>query len=449
MANIKPVELTKRLAEFIVDTPVSAIPEAVFDHAKVALMDWLGVTMAGKDDPLVTKLLHYADLMGGRDQCVIIGHNLKKSICQAALINGSAGHALDYDDSMIPFLGHPSVTLFPGILALSEWKKSGGPDLLAAYVIGLRTGVAVAACAGVEHYLSGYHGTATMGTFASAAACSRLLGLTQAQTVYALGIAGTQAGGLKRVFGTMCKPFHAGHASEVGVTAAILAADGFTSAEDILEGPGGFFQAMKGSPDEEALKSLGQTWVIENLAQKYHASCHATHSPIEAALAIVKQEKIALEDIRAIEVNVSETALSAAFRNDAHTGLEGKFSIPYCVANALLRGSTGLQAFTDEKVNAKDVKQLMAKISTRLNPEIKALDAKVEMETVGGNKFDAYSDIFKEIPELSVKQEKIRAKCFDLCDPVIGKEKTDRLIRTITSLEETDSLNDLFKLLMS
>jgi 2-methylcitrate dehydratase PrpD len=445
----KPIEMTKRLAEFIVRMPVSAIPKTVFDHAKVALMDWIGVTLAGKNDPLVAKLLNYAELMGGREQCVIIGHGVRKSICQAALINGSAGHALDYDDSMIAFLGHPSVTLFPGILALAEWKKSPGEDLLTAYVIGLRAGVAIATCAGVEHYLSGYHGTSTMGALASASACSRLLGLTEIQATHALGIAGTQAGGLKRVFGTMCKPFHAGHAAEVGVTAALLAADGFTSAEDILEGPGGFFQAMKGSVNAEAINSLGQTWVIENLAQKYHASCHATHSPIEASLSIVKKEKISLENIRSIQVNVSETALSAAFRNEAHTGLEGKFSIPYCVANALLRGNTGLQAFTDEKVNDTAVKQLMAKISTRQDPEIKALDAGVHLQTVDGRKFDAYSDIFKEIPELGVKQEKIKAKSADLCEPVIGKEKTVELIRIIESLEKTDDLKSLFDLLLS
>ena len=194
----KPIRMTKGLADFIVDTPVSAIPETVVEHAKVALLDWIGVTMAGKDDPLVAKLIGFAYLMGGREQSVIIGHGIRKNVCQAAMINGSAGHALDYDDSMIAFLGHPSVTLFPGILALAEWKKSCGRDLLTAYAIGLRTGVAIASCAGLEHYLSGYHGTSTMGAFASAAACSRLLGLTQHQTIYALGIAGTQAGGLKR-----------------------------------------------------------------------------------------------------------------------------------------------------------------------------------------------------------------------------------------------------------
>jgi len=436
----KSIGMTGKLASFIVNTRTSAIPSSVFEHVKVAFLDWIGVTLAGKDDPLVIKLIEYADLMGGHEHATLIGHGVKKTVSQATLINGSASHALDYDDSMIPFLGHPSVTIFPGILAFSEWKQKNGLDLLTAYAIGLKTGVTVASCAGLEHYLSGYHGTATMGTLASAAACSRLLGLDEQQTTYALGIAGTQAGGLKRVFGTMCKPFHAGRASEVGVMAALLAENNFTSAEDILEGPSGFFQALKGSVNEEALETLGQTWMIENVAQKYHASCHATHSPIEASLSIVQGEGLSVKEIKSIKVFTSETALSAAFRNEVNTGLEGKFSIPYCVANALLGGSTGLQGFTDEKMADIRINDLMAKVSTHQDPKIAALDATVEIETIDGNVYSAYSDVFKEIPELNEKQTKIKAKFIDLCEPVLGPKKTETLLKMVLDIENVGNM---------
>lgn len=444
MEDNNTLGMTARLADFIVNTGTADIPPWVMDHAKVAFLDWMAVTMAGKDDPLVIKLIQHADLMGGHELATVIGHGCKKTVSQAALINGSASHALDYDDSMISFLGHPSVTIFPGILALGEWKSSSGLCFLAAYAIGLKVGVTIAASAGVEHYLSGYHGTSTMGTLASAAAAARLLGLNERQTVYALGIAGTQAGGLKRVFGTMCKPFHAGRASEVGVMSAMLAEKGFTSAEDILEGPGGFFQAMRGSVNEDALNTLGRTWMIESLAQKYHASCHATHSPIEATLSIVKDNAIPVERIKSITVKASETALSAAFRTEANTGLEGKFCIPYCVANALIRGNTGLQAFTDEHVTDKEVKRLMAKIQTVQDPEIQALDARVELETIQGETYSAYSDIFKEIPDLETKQVKIKAKFENLCEPLIGKEKMNHLYDVINRLETVDRLSRIF-----
>ena len=171
--NEKPIAITKMLAEFIADTKPSKIPDTVFEHAKVAFLDWLGVTLAGKDDPLVNKLLHYADIMGGKEQATILGHNVKKSMSQAALINGAASHALDYDDSLISFLGHPTVTILPGLLSLGEFKGKSGKDLLTAYIIGLKAGTVIASSAGGDHYMSGYHTTSTMGCLASASACAR------------------------------------------------------------------------------------------------------------------------------------------------------------------------------------------------------------------------------------------------------------------------------------
>jgi len=439
--------MTRRLARFVAETRGDLIPGEAYEHAKVALMDWLAVTMAGKDEPLVAKLIAYADLLGGKEQATVLGHGIKKNVSQAALINGAASHALDYDDTLMSFMGHPSVTLFPGVFALGEWKRKSGADLLASYLVGLKVGVSVGSCAGLDHYLAGFHGTATMGVLAAGAACSRLLELDEQQTVYCLGIAGTQSAGLKRVFGTMCKPFQAGRASEVGVMAALLAADGFTSAEDILEGPSGLFQAMRGAVKEEVLASLGRTWEIENVAQKYHASCHGTHSAIEAALSVFHKEGLSVHDIRAIRVHTSQTALSAAFRTEAHTGLEGKFSIPYCVANALLRGDTGLQAFTDEKVASPDVQALMERISTHVETGMTAMEARVEVETTAGKVHSAFSDIFNEIPDLPVKRKKIENKFLDLCEPVLGGERTRRLIEAIGSFERLDPVRTFLEVL--
>ncbi|MCP4682567.1 MAG: MmgE/PrpD family protein, partial [Desulfobacterales bacterium] len=161
--------VTRRLAEFIVNTEKSDIPEVIFDHAKVAFMDWLGVTLAGKDDPLVLKLLQHADLMGGNEHASILGHGKRTSVEQAALINGSASHALDYDDTLAIFLGHPSVAIFPGLLCLSEFKKRNGADFLSAYLVGFKAGAVVSACTGGEHYMAGFHATATMGALAATA----------------------------------------------------------------------------------------------------------------------------------------------------------------------------------------------------------------------------------------------------------------------------------------
>ena len=436
----KPLELTRELARFIVETDKTDIPSYIFEHAKIAFMDWLGVAMAAKDESLVKKLIRYADLLGGNEQATILGHGIKKTISQAALINGAASHALDYDDSMAVFAGHPSVTLFPSLLALAEWKGKTGSEFLTAFIIGIEIEAALGACGGMAHYMSGWHSTSTLGHFASAAGCSRLMGLDEQQTVYAFGIAGTQACGLKISFGSMCKPFHAGRASEAGLTASMLAAEGFTGAEDILEGPGGFLQVLNGKLNEGVMGILGKTWNIEDLAQKYHASCHATHSPIEGVYSIVKEEGLSPRDIKSIRIFTSRLSLDAAGKTEPKSGLEGKFSIPYCVANALLRGNTGMQAFTDEKVNDPEVREYMKKISLELDQDFKMVDARVEVEINSGKVHSRVVNVIEDIPELELKRSKIKDKFTDLCSPILGDKKTEGLVEAILSLEKIDNM---------
>jgi len=432
--------LTRKLARFISGTEMSNIPRAAYEHAKVAFMDWVAVTLGGKEDPLVEKLIAYTDIEGGHAQATIVGHNMKKTVGQAALINGSASHALDYDDTLVSFLGHPSVTLFPSLLALAEWEEKSGQEFLTAYLIGLQAGGTVGACAGLDHYMAGWHATSTLGHLASAAGCARLMGLTEEQTVHALGIGGTQSSGLKRVFGTMCKPFHAGRSSQAGLMAALLAREGFTSAEDILEGPQGFFHVLKGEMNEEVVGLLGLGWDVQNLSQKYHASCHATHSPLEATMMLVEDEKITPDEIRSIHVYSSQLALDAAGKTRPATGLEGKFSIPYCVANALLRGETGNQAFTDEKVNDPHVRALMEKVVVTLDPEIKALESRVEVTTDDGRVVCGFSDILQQVPPLERKEERVYRKYLDLCIPVIGEGSSIEMAETIRRLEDVGNM---------
>ncbi len=432
--------LTARLGRFIAETDGEAIPDEAFEHAKVAFLDWVAVTMAGKDDPLVQKLIEYENVMGGNEQATLLGHGMKKSVIQAALINGSASHALDYDDTLASFLGHPSVTLFPSLLALAEWRGESGEAFLASYLVGLQVGVTVAQCAGMEHYMAGWHGTSTIGHLASAAGCARLLDLDPQQSAYALGIGATQASGLKRVFGTMCKPFHAGRSSQAGLLSALLARQGFTSAEDVLEGPHGFFQVLQGKGNGEPVDRLGQEWGVEGLSQKYHASCHGTHSPLEATLAIVEKEKVPLDQIEAIRVQSSQLALDAAGKKEANTGLEGKFCIPYCVANALVTGQTGTQAFADERVRDPAVREMMKRITVALDPDLKTLESRVEMVTKGGKVYTAFSDVLQEIPALQIKRDRVRSKYLDLCEPLLGADKAGDLADRILDLEKLESM---------
>lgn len=432
--------MTQQLAEFIVTTSPDKISSEIFEHAKVAFMDWVGVTMAGKDEPAVTKLIDYAQALGGNPQATILGHGLKMDVSHAALINGTASHALDYDDTLVSFLGHPSVTIFPSLLAISEWQDKSGLDFLTAYLVGLQSGATIGSCAGMDHYMAGWHATSTIGYMASAAGCSKLMGLNTKQTANALGIAGTQASGLKCVFGTMCKPFHAGKAAQGGLMAAFLAQNDFSSAEDILEGANGFFQVLNGATKEDVLAKLGLGWDVTNISQKYHASCHATHSPLEAAMMIVKINNIHLSKIKKIKVYSSKLALDVAGKLSPASGLEGKFSIPYCVANALCRGITGNQAFLDEMVKDSEVCSLMSKVQVIQDPEKTALESLVVIETLNGREYRGFSDIMQEIPSLEIKKDRVGKKYMDLCAALWNEKKVQHTIEMIQNLEDFSSM---------
>ena len=443
MAKKENTAMTEKLANFIVSTETKDIPDEMFDHAKIAFMDWLSVCIAGKNDPLVKKLIAHSDIMGGHEQATLICDGSQRNVSDTALINGAASHALDYDDTLVSFLGHPSVTVFPSVLALCEWKNLGGKDLLSSYLIGIQTGGTIGACASLDHYMAGWHATSTLGHFASAASCARLLKLDTEKTQHALGIAGTQSSGLKRVFGSMCKPFHAGKSAQAGLFSALMAEKGFTSAKDILEGPQGFFEAFKGKVNPTILSFLGLGWDVVNLSQKYHASCHATHSPIEASLDIVQTHQLSFNDIQSITIRSSQLAIDAAGKNNPQTGIEGKFSIPYCVSNALIHGETGVQAFIDERVSSSDIQEMMKKITIQLDDKKTGLEATVCIQTKDNQEYCADSDILQQIPPIEIKKLRVLSKFKDLCEPVLGVQKTLAIERDIDHLQDMTNITDL------
>jgi 2-methylcitrate dehydratase PrpD len=437
--------MTKKLAQFVADTNNNDIPAPMYEHAKIALLDTVGVLLAGKEEPVTKKLLHLANFTGGKEQSTVIGHGVKKSVTQAALINGAASHALDFDDTSARFWGHPSCSLFPSLLALGELEHKSGRDLLAAYLIGLEVGFITADSVGEEMYRAGFHNTGTLGIVASGAGCARLLGLDKDKASNALAIAATQNSGLKRSFGTMCKPFHAGNAAEGAVMAALLAKDGFTGADDIFEGPNGLLIAYGGSVNDFAMGTLGRTWGVEDLFQKYHAACNWIHSPIEAALAIKQKNKsLRADNIKSIQIITSDIALATADVVQPRTGLEGKFSIPYCVASALESGNTGISAFTDEAVNSQKIKALIAKTKVSAHPKAEPFDARVIVETADGYRYSHDYNVMENIPTLEEKRVRVRKKFIETASPALGLPKTEKAAEMMLGI---DGVNDVSKLL--
>ena len=274
------LEIARRAAELSYDR----LPPEIRLLARQCLLDWLAVTLAGAGEELSRILREEAAEQGGNEMATLIGDTRKAPTQQAALVNGAASHALDYDDVNMAMGGHPTVPIVPALLALAEARGADGRQFITAFVAGYETLCRVGALVAPGHYAQGFHATATVGSFGAAAACAHLLGLDAEATAVALGIAGTQAAGLKAMFGTMCKPLHAGKAAQNGLIAASLAARGFTSRADVLECPQGF--ARTSSPDfrvEAALANPPGGWHLRRNLFKYHAACYLTHAPIECA----------------------------------------------------------------------------------------------------------------------------------------------------------------------
>ncbi len=335
--------LTRQLAAQARALTLGEVPEDIRAWARQCVLDYLACTLAGAQDELTTILLAEMQEQGGKGAATIMGHGVKLPAAAAALVNGAAAHALDYDDVNLAMPGHPSVAILPALLALAEERGATGAKVLTAFVAGYELQCRIGRLLAPGHYDGlGFHATATVGSFGSAAACAHLMGLNAEQCAIALGIAGTQAAGLKAMFGTMCKPLHAGKASYHGLMAAKLAARGFTSRPDVIECAQGFAQTH--SPDfnpDQALETPPQGWYIRNNLFKYHAACYMVHASIEAARQLRAQHGITPDRIARIRVELDEACARICNIAAPQTGLEAKFSVRLATAMGLSGVDTG------------------------------------------------------------------------------------------------------------
>src|SRR6516164_5176069 len=334
--NRTRTDLTRVLAGKASTLDYDDLPASVRELARQCILDYLGVVLAGAEDPLVRILLDEMTEAGGSPQASIIGHDARLPALSAALVNGAASHALDYDDVNMAMPGHPSVAILPGLIALAELSGASGRDLITAFVAGYETACRIGAAFRPGHYNLGFHSTGTLGSFGAAAACARLLGLQTIPTAAALGIAGTQAAGLKSQFGTMCKPFHAGKASQNGLLAARLAARGFSSRDDLVECVQGFAPTHGPTFSTEGAFATpeGGLHLFANLF-KYHAACYLTHAPIECARRLREQHGLVPATIAGITVRIDASCDRVCNIPVPADGLESKFSLRQTVAMAL------------------------------------------------------------------------------------------------------------------
>ena len=362
---------TLAMAEFIT---AGRTPREARQRAAVALCDTVGVILAGTLEP-AAGIIRRTVVAESRGNCRVLGTAESAGADVAALANGVAAHAHDYDDMCFVSLAHPSCALVPTVLAAGELTGATGTAVLDAYIAGFEIECRLGLVMNPHHYHDrGWHCTSSIGTLGAAAAAARLLGLDAASTVHTLGIAASLACGVKENIGSMVKPLHAGMAARHGVTAARLAGAGFVASEQSVDGPQGYLVAMDSQKPPSALvdvtADLGSRWEIldSGVTVKLYPSCAATHPPLDALLRLKRQHNFTAEDIAAIDVEVDSMTPRLLIHSRPSTALEAKFSMPFCAAAAIVFGHPTLETFAIERIRDPRVQAILPKVSLRANP---------------------------------------------------------------------------------
>lgn len=444
---------TEQIARFVVETNYSSIPGEAVGVAKNAILDGLGVMLAGATEPAGKIIVQHVKELGGVPQAGVVAHSFKTSAPQAALANGTMAHALDYDDVIILMMGHPTVTVLPVVLALGEMHHDTGRNVLEAYIIGVEVEARIGSGIGRRHYAVGWHSTATLGTLGAAAAAAKMLGLGVMETRIALGIAASEASGLRQNFGTMTKPFHAGNAAKNGIVAAMLAQKGFTADESILENPFGFCRVLGGEGEynlELMTKSLGNPFAIikPGLDMKPYPCCRFTHRCIDAILRIIEEHHPAAEEVAEVVCQTGPESPQVLIHHRPKTPLEGKFSMEYCMARALLDGEIRIGQFTEEKVLEPRVQELLQRVKY-VHPEGAERQRLPEVVTVRRHNGKQYSQEIlaaKGAPENPLTIAELKAKYRDCASLVLPLEATERSLEMIDHLEEIRDITELAEL---
>ena len=363
------------LAERIGGVTYDALPPEALHWAKTAILDTVGCTLAGSVEPCARIADRVTTGGASNGPSLIFGTDRRAAMLDAALINGTASHALDYDDVSNTLGGHPSAPLLPAMFALAETRDIDGRAFLTAFVTGFETETRIGRGVNFYHYEKGWHPTATLGVFGATAACCHLMGLPVDKTAIALGLAASFASGVKANFGTMTKPLHVGHCSRNGLLAALLAADGFTANPAALEHKQGFLTVFNGEGNFDAeaiLRDWGSPWDIVNpgVGIKQYPCCGSTHPALDAMLMLVKEHDVTPAMVARVDSWTHPRRLAHTNRPDPKTDLDAKFSVQYCLARALLEQRVVLQHFENDAYRAPAVRALLPRIHAAPHPEM-------------------------------------------------------------------------------
>ena len=469
MNQQKPVEaaLTKYVAEFVVDTKFEDLTPEVVDLGKKHILDGFGLALSGavaKSGELARR--HLDDLGLAEGAATVIGAGRKVAPRFAAFVNGVGIHADDYDDTQLAvakdrvygLLTHPTAPALPAAFAIAELTKASGKAFMLAYHLGVEVECKIAEAINPRHYQTGFHATATCGTYAAASAAAKLMGLDVETTLRALSIAGSQSAGLRENFGTMTKPFHAGRSSESGVAAAQFASYGWTATPKILEAPRGFFSAAGGGYDHGAIYGkLGAPWTFADpgISIKPHPSGSLTHPGMTEMLRLIKENSIKAQDVVRVRVGTNSNMPNALIHHRPKDELQAKFSMEFCMAILLLEGRAGLNEFTDATVEREDVKAMIEKVDFVVDDVAEAagyhlMTTIIDIELRDGRKISGRADFGKGSPAFPMSYDEVAGKFRENAEFAgMSAAKANEIVELVRRLDTLDRLDDLAARLIS
>jgi 2-methylcitrate dehydratase PrpD len=457
--------LTHEVAAFVHDTGLDGLPEVVVEIGRKSILDGLGLALSGsvaKSGEYVRRHLDDIGAKGGT--ATVIGSDRKVAPRFAAFANGVGIHADDYDDTQLAvgkdrvygLLTHPTAPALPSALAMGETLGRSGAEVMLAYHLGVEVECKIAEAINPRHYQTGFHATATCGTFASASAAGRLMGLDQETLTRALSIAGSQSAGLRENFGTMTKPFHAGRSSESGVAAAQFASYGWTATDKILEAPRGFFSAAGGGYDEGSIHGkLGNPWTFSEpgVSIKPHPSGSLTHPGMTRMLELIRDNDIKAEDVVRVRVGTNSNMPNALIHHRPTNELQAKFSMEFCMAILLIEGRAGLNEFTDEVVNRSDIKAMIEKVDFVVDDRAEEagyhlMTTYIDIELKDGRTVSGHADFGKGSPANPMSYDEVAGKFLECAefaswDSVRAKE----VVSMVREFEKLSDVRGLMKLL--
>jgi 2-methylcitrate dehydratase PrpD len=442
------------LARFTAAVRYDSVPRKAIETAKTAILDGLGVAVAGATEESAVITGRMVREEGAKEEATIYGQRFKSSVSQAAFVNGTSAHAQDFDHSFIAGQ-QPTCAIIPAVFTLGETLSSSGKQILEAYIAGFE--VTAALMFAVQSLgTGGWHANGTIGTFGASAACAKLMSLSEAETEMALAIAASMGSGVIANFGTMTKPLHVGQATRNGVLAAKLAKAGFTGNPQTLEARSGFFDCYYpgGKIDRAPIASLGNPWSMEKYGVRFkpYPCGGLTHSAILAAIRLRNEHQITPQLIDHVDVQVpADTAAPLVYRVPK-AAREGKFSMPYLIARAVMDGNITFNTFTEEAVRNPLALQLLERIEMNVDPKLQAgtdgsRPAIVTMKLTNGQIQTLEQRFAKGSPEVPMTHDELVSKFRACTRGVLNAASTDRALDYIGKLETMNNIRPLVKVL--